>query len=135
MPSAQHQAVPSEARHTGKPMEILYKSTTFISFLCLPYLVGDDLNLEPLRDVRILPAGKPGMRVGLVDCGLPLCRTNLTHAQFSWEIDPRVKSYESIAKSPVKLLKVIQSIFWSSTTVVMTGPHPLSTASAAGERV
>jgi hypothetical protein len=62
---------------------------------------------------------EPRMRVGLVDCGLPLCRTTWTHAQFSWEIDPRVKSratalpecprpnvsYESVAKSPVKLLK------------------------------
>jgi hypothetical protein len=59
------------------------------------------------------------MRVGLVDCGLPLCRTTWTHAQFSWEIDPRVRSrattlpecpsptvsYESVAKSPVKLLE------------------------------
>jgi hypothetical protein len=59
------------------------------------------------------------MRVWLVDCGLPLCRTTWTHAQFSWEIDLRVKSratalpecprpnvsYETVAKSPVKLLK------------------------------
>jgi hypothetical protein len=90
-----------------------------IYFLCSPSLGGDDLDLEPLRDVKILPTEKPGMRVGLVDCGLPLCRTTWTHAQFSWEIDPRVRSrattlpecpsptvsYESVAKSPVKLLE------------------------------
>jgi hypothetical protein len=59
------------------------------------------------------------MRVGLVNCGLPLCRNTWTHAQFSWEIDPRVTSranalptcpcpeviYESVAKSPAQLLK------------------------------
>jgi hypothetical protein len=59
------------------------------------------------------------MRIGLLDCGLPLCRNTWTHAQVSWEIDPRVKSrlstlpdcpsppltYESLAKSPVSLLK------------------------------
>jgi hypothetical protein len=61
----------------------------------------------------------PGMRVGLVDCGLPLCRATWTHAQVSWEIDPRVRSrtttlpecpspqvtYASMSKSPAQLLK------------------------------
>jgi hypothetical protein len=75
--------------------------------------------LKPIRHVTLLPAEKPGMRVGLVDCGLPLCHATWTHSQFSWEIDARVKSratalpecprpgvsYESVAKSPAKLLK------------------------------
>jgi hypothetical protein len=121
MASAQHQAVTSEACRPVNQWKSSKSATNypFVYFLCLPYLGGDDLNLEPLRDVKILPAEKPGMRVGLVDCGLPLCRTTWTHAQFSWEIDPRVKSrattlpecphpnvsYESVSKSPAKLLK------------------------------
>jgi hypothetical protein len=94
--------------------------TVFYIPHCLPYFIGgNDLNLEPIRDVTLLPAATPGMRVGLVDCGLPVCRTTWTHAQFAWEIDPRISArasalpecpqpgvtYESVAKSPAKLLK------------------------------
>ena len=42
--------------------------------LCFPtiYLGGNDLDLEPLRAVKLLTKDKPGMRIGLMDCGLPM---------------------------------------------------------------
>jgi hypothetical protein len=60
-----------------------------------------------------------GMRVGLVDCGLPLCRTTWTNAQIAWEIDARVTTrtnalpacpapavtYASVTKAPQQLLQ------------------------------
>jgi hypothetical protein len=58
------------------------------------------------------------MRIGLVDCGLPLCRNTWTNAEIVWEIDARVTTrtnalpecpappvtYTSVSKSPRQLL-------------------------------
>jgi hypothetical protein len=60
-----------------------------------------------------------GMRIGLVNCGLPLCRTTWTNAGIAWEIDARVKTratalpdcptptvtYTSVSKAPRTLLQ------------------------------
>jgi hypothetical protein len=61
---------------------------------------------------------KAGMRIGLVGCGLPLCRTTWTGAEIAWEIDARVQTrtsalsdcptpavtYPSVSKAPRRLL-------------------------------
>jgi hypothetical protein len=60
-----------------------------------------------------------GLRIGLVNCGLPLCRTTWTNAEIAWEIDARVKTratalpdcptptvtYTSVSKAPRTLLQ------------------------------
>jgi hypothetical protein len=60
------------------------------------------------------------MRVGLVDCGLPLCRTAWANAEVTWEIDARAKTrtrtlpecpvpaqtYSSVTTAPLKLLQI-----------------------------
>jgi hypothetical protein len=59
------------------------------------------------------------MRIGLVDCGLPLCRNTWTNAEIVWEIDARVATrtnalpecpaptvtYTSVSKAPHQLLQ------------------------------
>jgi hypothetical protein len=63
--------------------------------------------------------GETGLQIGLVDCGLPLCRTTWTNAEIAWEIDARVTTrtnalpecpaptvtYTSVSKAPRQLLK------------------------------
>ena len=62
---------------------------------------------------------KAGMRIGLVDCGLPLCRTTWTNANIAWEVDARVRTrtnalpecpapalaYTSVNSTPRRLLQ------------------------------